>query len=616
MNDQTSRTPVQNFAQPDLAPLSAESNPGSRKNISAANGLQANEVIHLPHPTNDESEGEKRWFERDFFRRIRVQEFLNIAVNLREGEHTCRFGRRISGTLHVVIFIEFDDGLQWVVKIPKWNVDEGEENMFLMSEYATLVFLQKIETIPTPQVYGKSFTSNNPTKTPYYIMEKLPGLPLWQAVRGKKFEKEAVFEMLRQLAQVRKTLGRHVWHQIGSLTMSRDERRVMVEKQLTDSNYHDGWSQIRTRPGPFSSSLRYYANLLQESWSEVQKTLPESEDARLRWKIHAYLSSLLPSYVKPVKHEFFLAHTDLHSSNLLVDPKTGSITGIIDWEFACTVPFQAAEHFPVLLQRDAFMDDFDGIYDDPETEFNEWRAFYAEQFEADPAMEEYLQNIDVAIVFEDILKESALITVENLVERCKSLISAEALEKTELPFPWKSLTKERSPPPMTKSDPASTTKNEMAGHAEQISHDESPTTNDGDDKITISPSQIIHTNHDERPAPPTEKVETLELFPDISPTTTGVDVHSTFSLSPIIHTGCDETTDAIESTGAISFESRSLNSFVGSMQCRRGLKIGLVGGIKNISRRVKSGGMAVWRVCVCRIKRSGEESEKQIRRDV
>ena len=234
---------------------------------------------HLPHPTDDENELEKRWFKKEFFPRICVQEFLNIAVNLREGEHNCRFGQRISGTLHVLIFIDFDDGLQWVVKIPKWDVDGGGENMFLKSEYATLVFLQKIETIPTPRVYGTSFTSNNPTKTPYYIMEKLPGLPLYQAVRENEFEKEAVFEMLRQMAQVRKTLARHIWHQIGSLSISRDGKCVVVGKQLTDSNYHDGWSIIRTSPGPFSSSLRYYANLLQESWSEVQKTLPESENA-------------------------------------------------------------------------------------------------------------------------------------------------------------------------------------------------------------------------------------------------------------------------------------------------------------------------------------------------
>jgi hypothetical protein len=142
------------------------------------------------------------------------------------------------------------------------------------------------------------------------------------------------------------------------------------------------------------------------------------------------------------------------------------------------------------------------INDDPEAEFNEWRAFYAKQFEGDPAMEEYLNNIDAAIAFKDILKENELATIENLVEKCKFLESAETLDKIELPFPWKSPTKERSPPPVTESDPASTTRNEKlekAGHPEQISHDESPTINGGDNQTPVSPFSIIHIGRDERP---------------------------------------------------------------------------------------------------------------------
>ena len=164
-------------------------------------------------------------------------------------------------------------------------------------------------------------------------------------------------------------------------------------------------------------------------------------------------------------------------------------------------------------------------------------------------MEEYLQNIDTAIAFEDILKENELATIENLVEKCKFLESAETLEKIELPFPWKSPTKERSTPPVTESDPASTTRNEKlekAGHAEHISHDESPTTNGGDDQTTISPSSIIPIGHYERPAttPMTERVETAvqtEQIPhDDSPTTNDGDDKITISPSQIIHTGHHE----------------------------------------------------------------------------
>ena len=101
------------------------------------------------------------------------------------------------------------------------------------------------------------------------------------------------------------------------------------------------------------------------------------------------------------------------------------------------------------------MDDFKDVYD-PEAELHEWRAFYAEQFEGDPAMKEYLQNIDAAIAFEDILKENDLATIENLVERCKFLESADTFEIMQVPFPWKTPTKHHSPSPATKTESAST----------------------------------------------------------------------------------------------------------------------------------------------------------------
>src|ERR1700685_1416439 len=96
----------------------------------------------LPHPAEDETEPERKWFEEHFFPRICAQEFLRVAMNLREGDHVCRFGQRLVGGLNVVVFLLFDDGVEWVVKIPRGSVDDGEENMFLMSEYATHIFLQ------------------------------------------------------------------------------------------------------------------------------------------------------------------------------------------------------------------------------------------------------------------------------------------------------------------------------------------------------------------------------------------------------------------------------------------------------------------------------------------
>ena len=174
--------PIANLASEICDPASGEGELSPPSEKTALVGEFVEDVMVptcLPHPTEYENDFLKRWFEDEFFARICVQEFLKIANNSREGTHTCRFGQRVFGALHVVIFIIFDDGVQWVAKIPKWNVDEGgETNMFLMSEYANLVFLQEIDTIPTPKVHAASFDANNPTKTSYYMMEKLPGVPI------------------------------------------------------------------------------------------------------------------------------------------------------------------------------------------------------------------------------------------------------------------------------------------------------------------------------------------------------------------------------------------------------------------------------------------------------
>jgi hypothetical protein len=121
----------------------------------------------LPHPAEDESASKRKWFEDFFFPRICVQEFLSISAKLREGDYTCRFGERNWGAYNVVVYIIFSDGVEWLVKIPRGRVPDGEENKFLKSEYATLVFLQRIGSIPAPKVYGASFDANNPAKTPY-----------------------------------------------------------------------------------------------------------------------------------------------------------------------------------------------------------------------------------------------------------------------------------------------------------------------------------------------------------------------------------------------------------------------------------------------------------------
>ena len=541
---QKSNEPVLSPGQMELDSQSGHEKGGSNETSSAQKG-QSNihptdakpEPIFLPHPAEDESASKRKWFEDFFFARICVQEFLNIAAKLREGDYTCCFGERNWGSYNVVVYITFSDGVEWVVKIPRAMPRDGEESKSLKSEYATLVFLQRIRSIHAPKVYGASFDSNNPAKTPYYIMDKVPGVPFWQAWGDNGISREVVFEVLRQLAEVRKTLARHARSEIGSLTMS--GKHVVVERQVSGRNFLDGWEEMQFRPGPFDSSITYYANLLQDSWRTVQKRRATAEKAMHRWKIHAYPRT------SNCKRASLLWRTQIsarptssstHRPDLLQESSTGNLHVLYHLKHRNISPF--------LLHKDAFLKQPEEVYNDPEAELNDWREFYAKQFEGDPAMEEYLQNIDAAIAFEDMLKDNELATIENLVEGCNFLESAETLEEIELPFPWKTPTKSPSPPLARESDSANTTRNEkleMPAQTEQTFHNDSPTTNGGNDKTTLSPSSIIHTRRDKRPATTSniEKaesaVQTEQISHDEFPTINDGDNKRTITLSQLPH---------------------------------------------------------------------------------
>ena len=72
------------------------------------------------------------------------------------------------------------------------------------------------------------------------------------------------------------------------------------------------------------------------------------EEAKPLLMNHFLFGSVLPSYIIDSRASF-LGHTDLSVSNILVDPSDGTLLGIIDWEFANTLPSQAVEHYPGFL---------------------------------------------------------------------------------------------------------------------------------------------------------------------------------------------------------------------------------------------------------------------------
>ena len=147
--------------------------------------------------------------------------------------------------------------------------DAEEEDSYIKSECAPLSFVGQLATIPAPRVYGWSFDQNNPVKWPYLLMDKIPGVTLYRAIRERWLDRNPVHKTLGDLAQIMKDLnGESPFREIGSHTVFDNEiLEYIVDKKLSIYTYFDHFYEIyKYHDGPYPNSMMYDATLLNISW--------------------------------------------------------------------------------------------------------------------------------------------------------------------------------------------------------------------------------------------------------------------------------------------------------------------------------------------------------------
>ncbi|RPA88715.1 hypothetical protein L873DRAFT_1824142 [Choiromyces venosus 120613-1] len=215
------------------------------------------------------------------------------------------------------------------------------------SEVAMLTYIRRCTTIPVPEVIAYSATAENELGFEWILMEKVHGVPLrevWprMAISAKEeITKEVASCVLQMRALCR-------FDAIGSLYC----RGALEEEEGVDvlDAKHDAYVM-----GPLVTAFFFVGGRWLKVELEDMKLLQEStEDAADYDKdlaedvpdiVHAThkLQDLLPSIFcrpstplgaspDPPKGEFVLYHHDLSLSNVIVDPATYKVTGIVDWE--------------------------------------------------------------------------------------------------------------------------------------------------------------------------------------------------------------------------------------------------------------------------------------------
>ncbi|PGH01708.1 hypothetical protein AJ80_08975 [Polytolypa hystricis UAMH7299] len=247
-----------------------------------------------------------------------------------------------------------------------------------MSEVATIEFARSEISMPVPTIVAYHPSTRNELGFEWMLMGMMPGEPLDK--KWTKLPMSAKEELVRQLARYQAKLFEKRFLRIGSLYKSSDYE---VAETPTDPAIDPQLSNLQTtqipltvgraastsfvwdhynhdvRRGPFKNSYEWLHARLTLSLADQEETMKnwDSEDeedveiSNIAIKAVLGLLEMLPNIFLPTEtiETTIVHHDDLRMSNILVDD-AGKITGIVDWEFVCTLPLWRACQLPYALE--------------------------------------------------------------------------------------------------------------------------------------------------------------------------------------------------------------------------------------------------------------------------
>lgn len=249
------------------------------------------------------------------------------------------------GGMNYHVPIQFEDGVEWIARIRRFNATSPPpvvRDYILQSEVATLKFLEGVN-VPTPRVYD--FALDNETNSVgvgYILMEKLPGKSL--NISATSADQRA--RVLSGVADAFIELYKHPLPKMGALQLEPGDGTIgQFRKELLLDLENSRLAGI----GPFTSVEEYRTSEIRLILNYIlreEKYTSQPVDAYL---IHRFLLDAVPK-ISPPSHDqtsqFYLKHADDKGDHILVDDDY-NVTGIIDWEWAYTAPFEVAFNSPI-----------------------------------------------------------------------------------------------------------------------------------------------------------------------------------------------------------------------------------------------------------------------------
>ena len=139
------------------------------------------------------------------------------------GSFACKVvGLPLCGSFHIVFTIEFDDGVMWMLKISaNGHRFDSVAAAALVSEARTMQLIKNETTIPVPTVYAFDATSCNELNTPFILMERMDGQPLYRRWFDSTIPKAQLehfrIKALQSLAETMTQLNKFTFNRGGAL---------------------------------------------------------------------------------------------------------------------------------------------------------------------------------------------------------------------------------------------------------------------------------------------------------------------------------------------------------------------------------------------------------------
>ncbi|KAH6715938.1 hypothetical protein BKA61DRAFT_631473 [Leptodontidium sp. MPI-SDFR-AT-0119] len=243
------------------------------------------------------------------------------------GFKPCRiFQEIVNGSYNVRFFVEFDDSVKWVVRIPS---ESSVHNAWdkVQSDVATIRYLEANTTIPVPRIHafgrGGCVDENNPAGHTFIIQGYISGRSLdISAFRKEPRERRKYFygQLVDILAQLRQQEFDHA----GSLMPGSDGGDTPVVGPLLSIQLNDLQLETRnfsTLPAKFASAIDFAFH--QYHLLDQKYRLPAYKMSQETAKLEVFgLEDLKGRLFGFIDHRwnhgpFVLTHTDLRWSNFI-----------------------------------------------------------------------------------------------------------------------------------------------------------------------------------------------------------------------------------------------------------------------------------------------------------